>query len=443
MDVLPILLSVFLTVSILYNVFLLWRAKQPNAQNIRLEEQLNQKTWQCTTTQTQQKAAEEKIFTLERSVATLESEKKGLEAKIGEHKSDLQKTQEQFVLQFENLSQKIFAEQTSKLKTDSEKSLKDLLDPFKERLTTLQTKVETFYGNESKERASLKTEIQNIVAANQQITKEAHNLTQALKGDSKTQGNWGELVLATLLEDSGLREGSEYTLQGKNLDLITEDGQRLKPDVIVHLPEGKHIVIDSKVSLTHFEQLVSATDVLEKEQSLQKFIASIYAHIDGLSGKKYHHLEQLVSPELTLMFLPLEGAFATALQKEPDFYNYAWSKSILIVSPTTLLATLRTIESLWKRERQNKNAMEIARLAGGLYDKFTLFITDLENIGLSLKKSRDIYDDACNKLYSGQGNLISRVETLKKLGAKASKSLPEKYLLEETFDEPARFAEPS
>ena len=430
MDVLHIILAVFLTISILINAFLFWRFKQPNLQNIRLEEQLKQKEQYWVDAQKQDKTKSEKIIAFERTVATLESEKKELAAKLAEHQNNLHKLQEQFVLQFENLSQKIFQEQTTKFKSDSEKGLKDLLDPFKERITTLQTKVETFYGNESKERASLKTEIQHVITANQQITKEAHNLTQALKGDSKTQGNWGELVLTTILEDSGLREGFEYTTQGKNLNLQNDDGGRLKPDVIINLPDNKHIIVDSKVSLTHFENFASLTDGQEKEQSLQKFISSIYAHIDGLAGKKYHHLEQLVTPELTLMFLPLEGAFATALQKESQFYNYAWGKSIVIVSPTTLLATLRTIESVWKRERQTKNAMDIARQAGALYDKFATFITDLEGIGLSIKKSQTIYDDAMNKLHTGKGSLISRVENIKELGAKTTKSLPDKYKLE-------------
>lgn len=340
---------------------------------------------------------------------------------------------------FENLSQKIFSTHVTSFESRSQQALGSLLNPLKDRIKDFETKVDAHYENKVRDITSLKTQIEHIMTSNEAITKAAQNLTTALKGDVKTQGAWGELVLTRVLEASGLREDHEYTVQGKDMGLKGEEGQHLKPDVIVHLPDGKHIVIDAKVSLTHYEALI-ATDVEEERaQYTQSFTQSVKAHIDGLSKKKYHHLDKLITPEFVLMFMPVEGAFALALHNDQSLYGYAWNKQIVLVSPTTLLATLRTIESLWKMDRQNQNANEIARQAGALYDKFANFVTDLEDIGKNIDRTQGAYDKALNKLSVGKGNLLNRVETLKTLGAKANKQLPENYL-DDTVDKPKELA---
>lgn len=375
-----------------------------------------------------------KIIELVEQLATFKAQKIDLEERLLSQKAEIESVQKKLTSEFENLCHKIFKDHTMTFKQSSSESLDHLLSPLKENLKSFTTKVETYYGNENKDRAVLLTEIKNVMSANQEITKAAQNLTNALKGDSKVQGNWGELVLEKVLEASGLRDGEEYTIQGKKLGLSDEDGNNFRPDVIVHLPDGKHIIIDSKVSLKNYEAMVGSEDLSAQKTQSKELIESTYRHIKNLSEKKYHHLEQLISPEIVLMFVPLEGAFNMMMREEKALLQYGWDRHIVLVTPTTLFATLRTIGSLWKRERQNKNAMEIARQAGSLYDKFADFVSDLDNIDTNLKRTEKSLDDAMNKLKTGKGNLLSRAEKINQLGAKSSKTLPAKHFIEDTDD---------
>jgi DNA recombination protein RmuC len=260
---------------------------------------------------------------------------------------------------------------------------------------------------------------------NQQITQEAKNLTEALKGQSKTQGNWGEFILESILEKSGLVKGREYVVQES---LTAESGKRFQPDVIIKLPENKNIVIDSKVSLVAYEKFISSDDENQKSLALREHINSIRSHIKNLNSKNYQNLYQLESLDFVLMFMPVEPAFALAVQNDQTIFNDAFEMNIVIVSPSTLLATLRTVSSIWRQEKQNRNAMEIAKQSGDMLDKFTSFVEDLISVGKSLVSTKDNYDRAMNKLTDGRGNLISRAEKIKQLGAKASKSLPPNIL---------------
>ena len=326
---------------------------------------------------------------------------------------------------FENLANKIFEEKSNKFSDMNQKSLFNLLNPLKEKLKDFETKVENTYSQERAERGVLRGELGKLLELNQIMSKEAHNLTTALKGESKTQGLWGELILDNILERSGLRKNEEYIVQGIDLDLKNEDGQRQQPDVIVNLPGNKHIIVDSKMSLKAFEACISATDHEEKEKQAKLHVRSLEDHIHSLSGKKYHSLTNLVSPDFVILFMPVEPAFSLAFQYKPEIFTQAWEKNIAIVSPTTLLTTLRTVAALWKQDRQQKNALEIARRGGLLYEKFAGLVKDFNDMGQKIEASLNAHVEIKRKLSEGRGNLISQVEDLKELGAKTQKSMPE------------------
>jgi DNA recombination protein RmuC len=354
----------------------------------------------------------------------------GLEAKNATLLDNFVQMQDQMRMQFENLARQIFEENSNRFSEQSKKGLGDLLNPLKERLVEFQTKVDKSFGDQAKEQFALKNEIERIVKVSQTMNMQTENLTKALKGDVKAQGNWGEIVLERILEESGLREGVEYYLQGSGLGLKDNEGRVQKPDVVIVLPEGKHIIIDSKVSLTHYERYVAEEDEVAKKLALKNFIESLRQHVVGLSGKRYEQQGTLGSPDFVLMFTPIEGAYSLAVQQDPGLHPFAWEKKIVLVCPSTLFATLRTIASVWKNEMQNRNVQEIARQGGALYDKFVGFIEDMTEIGDRLKQVDKAYDKAKNKLVDGTGSLISRTENLRKLGAKTTKQLP-KELVEE------------
>lgn len=353
-------------------------------------------------------------------VATLRAERQVLNERFN--------LQTQLSEKFEHLSQKIFEEKFRNFSDQSSGQLKQILDPIKEKLKDFEKKVEDTYSQERAERGTLRGEINKLFDLNQKMAQEAINLTRALKGESKLQGNWGEHILEGILERSGLRKNEEYVLQGEGMALTSNEGQAQMPDVIVLLPEEKHIVIDSKVSLKAYEAYVNSEDSDLQDKLAQEHVDSIKKHIDGLSGKTYHSNEKLGTPDFTVLFMPLEPAFALAFRVKPDLLSYAWDKGIAIVSPTTLLTTLKTVAALWKQEKQNRNALEIARSGGLLYDKFHGLLGDLEEVGSRLNQARDSYDQAIGKLSSGKGNLIMQVERLKDLGAKTEKSLAKKEL---------------
>jgi len=330
---------------------------------------------------------------------------------------ELQKTDAKFRQEFQNTATNIFENFSTKFATDSEKKIGDLLTPLRERLGEFQKKIDDSFTAQGKEQHSLKSEIEKIVL-------QTDSLTKALRGDVKAQGNWGEVMLERILEESGLRRGEDYTVQGEGLGLTSAEGGRLQPDVIVNLPDNKHIIIDAKVSLTAYERYCGEADETARAIQVKEFIKSIKAHINGLEAKRYQDIEKLGTPDFVMMFLPIEGAYSLAVQADGELHSYAWGKKIVLVCPATLFATLRTIASLWRIERQNLNAQEIARQGGALYDKFHGFLGDMENIGQHIGRLHTAYESGMGKLQTGRGNLIGQVEKLKTLGAKTSKSLP-------------------
>jgi DNA recombination protein RmuC len=328
-------------------------------------------------------------------------------------------SQEKLELKLKSLTQEIFEEKTKRFREDSLKGMELMLNPFKERMSDFQKKVEEMHLTDTRDRVKLHAEIERIVLTGQKMSLETENLTRALKGDVKVQGNWGEMILEKLLEASGLRNGEEFIVQGKEMGLKDEDGRTQQPDVIINLPENKHLIIDSKVSLVAYERFVNEA----QESDLSLFLDSLYAHIKGLSGKNYQRLDKLQTPDYVMLFIPIEGAFMLAMQKDRELFNHAWDKNIMLVGPSTLLATLRTVASLWKQERQTKNAIEIARQAGLLYDKFVGVAENLDQMQGQIRKVGDSFDDLRSRMLTGKGSLASRMENLKELGAKTSKQL--------------------
>ena len=316
-------------------------------------------------------------------------------------------------------------EKSVKFTEQNKENLKNILSPLQEKIQTFERKVEDTHKESIDYHAALRQQILGLKDLNLQMSKDTINLTKALKGDSKTQGNWGELVLERVLEKSGLEKDREYFVQQS---FNNEEGKRILPDVVIHLPDGKKMVIDSKVSLTAYEQFVNSDDDHEKSQFLKEHVNSLKRHIEQLSEKRYEDIYKIESPDFVLLFIPIEPAFAVALNTDNQLYNKAFERNIVIVTPTTLLATLRTIDSMWNNEKQQRNAIEIARQAGALYDKFEGFIADLTNVGKKMDEAKAEYKGAMNKLFEGKGNLIISVEKLKKMGAKSKKSLPQNII---------------
>lgn len=357
----------------------------------------------------------------------LDSERAALTAELREQQAshqqrlhDLQGARDDLRAQFAELAGKIFDEREQRFAETSQQRLGQLLDPLKERIHAFEKRVEDSYQQEARERFSLARELERLQQLNQRLGDEATQLTRALKGQ-KTQGNWGELVLERVLEHAGLEKGREYQTQ---VTLTSADGERFQPDVLIRLPGDKQVVVDAKVSLTAYQQYVTSDDEGVRQQALKQHVLSLRTHLKGLSAKDYQRLEGLHSLDFVLLFVPIEAAFACALQADQTLFQEAFERRVAIVSPTTLLATLRVIDSLWRQERQSQNAREIAERAGWLYDKFALFVQDLEEVGSRLRQLDKAYAGARNKLCEGRGNLISRAEQLRQLGARTSKSLP-------------------
>jgi DNA recombination protein RmuC len=378
-----------------------------------------------TSIQTELKFEREKSEQLNSENASLKSNNSNLQQKLTEQKEEIEELQQKFVKEFENLANKIFEEKTTKFSEQSKSNLEGILNPLREDILKFQNKVEETNKESIDRFAALRQQLFSLKEMNQQITQEAKNLTEALRGQTKTQGNWGEFILESILEKSGLVKGREYAAQES---ITTESGKRFQPDVIIKLPENRSIVIDSKVSLNAYEKYISIEDEHQKQLALRDHINSIRSHTKNLSSKNYQNLYKLESLDFVLMFMPIEPAFALAVQNDPSIFNDAFEMNIVIVSPSTLLATLRTIDSIWRQEKQNKNALEIARQGGALYDKFVGFLEDLKSIGDRLDQTKSSYDNAWKKITEGTGNLVGRAEKIKMLGAKASKSLPQSIL---------------
>lgn len=368
---------------------------------------------------------QQKVINLNSELSSLKSDYSNLQTKLSEQKNDIEALQRKFAVEFENLANKIFEEKGNKFSEQNKEKLCEILNPLKEKISEFEKKVEESSRESIKGHASLKEQLSMLKELNQQVTQEAKNLTEALKGQSKTQGNWGEFILESLLEKSGLVKDREYTVQES---FTSESGRRLQPDVIIRLPENKNLVIDSKVSLVAYEKYVSGENEKDKQAALKEHINSIRSHIRNLNSKNYQNLYQLESLDFVLMFMPVEPAFALAVQCDASLFNDAFEMNIVIVSPSTLLATLRTIASIWRQENQNKNALEIARQSGALYDKFVGFVEDLVNIGRKIDDSKSCYSEAMKKLIDGSGNLVRRAEKIKELGAKTTRNLPKSVL---------------
>ena len=337
----------------------------------------------------------------------------------------LEQLEEKFALQFENLANRIFDEKTDKFKKESQEGLGQLLNPLRERLQEFQKKIDDSFGAQVKEQISLKKEIENIITVNEKMTLQTENLTKALKGDVKAQGNWGEIMLEKILENSGLRKDTDYIIQGTNMGLRhVEDGGVIRPDVIIMLPDDKHIIVDAKVSLTAYEKYCATEDAGERGRFLKEYLASVRTHVNGLEQRRYQDTEKLGTPDFVLLFMPIEGAYSLAIQQDPALHSYAWDKKIVIVCPSILFATLKTIASVWRLELQNRNADEIARQGGNLYDKIVGFVEEMQELGSKINATQKIYTEAFKKLSTGTGNILKRAQDLKALGIGTSKSLP-------------------
>ncbi len=368
---------------------------------------------------------------LNKKLSVMSTANENLEKRLQEQKDEIEVLQKKFAAEFENLANRIFEEKSSRFTQQNRENIDQILKPLGDKIESFKSRINEVYTDETKQRASLAEQIKSLNDLNQQMSRDATNLTNALKGESKTQGNWGEFILDSILEKSGLVKGREYETQ---TTFTGEEGKRQKPDVIINLPENRHIIIDSKVSLTAYEQFCSTEDETERKLALNNHIASIRSHVKELSNKNYQNIHNLSSMDFVIMFVPIEPAMAIASQADINIWNEAFEKNIVIVSPSILLATLRTISNIWKQENQNKNALEIARQSGALYDKFVGFVDDLINIGKKIDDTKEHYTEAMKKLYEGSGNIVKRIENLKSLGAKATKSLNQN-LLDKASDE--------
>ena len=375
------------------------------------------------TAQINQLRAEKEAITIQ--LTKKEGDVDHLLEKNREQKEEVNQLQEKFSKEFENLANKILEEKSTKFAELNKENLKLILHPLQQKIVDFEQKVDVTHKESISHHATLKQQIIGLAELNNKMSQETLNLTKALKGDSKMQGNWGELVLERVLEKSGLEKDREYFVQQS---FTKEDGSKVLPDVIINLPDNKKMVVDSKVSLTAYERYVNEEDELLQKKYLNEHLVSLKKHVDQLSAKNYHDLYEIESPDFVLLFVPIEPAFALAINNEKDLYLNAFGKNIVIVTPTTLLATLRTIDSMWTNQKQQDNALEIARQAGALYDKFEGFINDLLKVGKKLGEAKLDYDSAMNKLSTGKGNLVKRVENLRTMGAKASKNLPEPLL---------------
>ena len=355
----------------------------------------------------------------------------GLEEKLDSQKAELESLNERMTKEFKHIANALMEEKGKQLTDRQEGTLKLLLDPFKERIKEFQEQVRVAYDKEGKERFLLKSEVAKLVEQNQRLSQDADNLTKALKGDHQSQGAWGEMILDKILESSGLVKGQEYSMQEST---TLPDGTRLRPDAVVMLPEDKHLIIDSKVSLLHYEQYCAATDDAERAKFLKLHTESLRAHAKGLGGKNYTKLYEVSSVDFVLMFVPIEPAFLLALRERPEIFQEAYDKQVVMVTHGTLMATLRTIHGLWKNENVARHHMAIAERAGALYDKFVGFTEDLGRIGKHVNDAKDSYEKALGKLTEGSGNLVRQVEMLKDLGAKTNKALHPK-LLERSMEE--------
>lgn len=362
-----------------------------------------------------------------RKLALLQAKLDTAQERNSQEQEYLTKIEEQFQASFENLAQEILEHKSANLVQQNQVQIQNLLNPLRERILEFQTKVESTHQESM-------IQIGYLEKLGLSMSKEAERLATALKGEVQTQGTWGEMILERILEASGLRPGHEFILQGQGLDLKNEQGGRLKPDVVIVLPEERHLIIDSKVSLVAYERYLASSEPKDREQAKKELVRSLKKHVEDLKSRHYDQVKSLNSPDFVLIFMPLEPAYALALQTEPELFQYAWDRKIIITTPTTLMATLWIIANIWQQAHQTANALEIARQGAALYDKFVGFIDSLEEVGRQLTRSQNAYDRAFNQLKTGRGNLITRSENLRDLGLSTTKSLNEELLSEALKD---------
>ena len=424
--------AILISLAIGFYIGKLLTKTQSNAEKINLDGQLTSQnnqlselkiSFQNLQIEKQKIQAEKEEFAI--LLAKKENDFDNLLDRTKEQKEEINQLQEKFSKEFENLANKILEEKTQKFTDQNKENLKNILSPLQDKILHFEKKVEDTHKESIDYHAALRQQILGLREMNAQMSKETINLTKALKGDSKMQGNWGELVLERVLEKSGLEKGREYEVQQS---FTNEEGARILPDVIINLPDGKKMIVDSKVSLTAYERYVNEEDDAQQNIYLKEHVNSVKRHVEQLSDKRYQDIYHMESPDFVLLFIPIEPAFALALQEDLNLYNKAFEKNIVIVTPSTLLATLRTIDSMWTNQKQQENAIEIARQAGALYDKFEGFVSDLIKIGKKMDEAKVEYSSAMNKLTEGKGNLVTSAEKLKKMGAKAKKALPEAIL---------------
>jgi DNA recombination protein RmuC len=380
---------------------------------------------QLTETREQLQEAQKEMQQLRDSLVRAEEQVRFAEQKLNTQKEELESLKEQFRREFENLAGRILEEKTQKFTELNKTNLDGILTPFKEKIKAFEEKVEQAYKAEAAERNSLRGEINRLVELNQRISEEANQLAQALRADTRQQGNWGEMVLEKILEFSGLEKGREYHLQYRTEN---SQGETIRPDAVIFLPDNKHIIIDAKVSLRAYTDFVNTHDDYQREQALKTHINALKNHIRSLSEKYYVTARGLNTPDFILMFVPVESSFGAAIRADQEIFHYAWERKIVIVSPATLLATLQTIAYIWKQERQTRHARQIAEEGGKMYDKLVAFVEDLAGIGKKIEEAGKQYTQAMNKLTEGSGNLIRRAEKMKELGARVSKTLPQELV---------------
>ncbi|HQJ72880.1 MAG TPA: DNA recombination protein RmuC [Spirochaetota bacterium] len=388
---------------------------------VSLKAQLDEKALYVDKIEKELAAEREACKLLHADVASRDQEIRNLNEVIQIKKGEMEEINKKFNDEFRNIANQVIVSNSGEFNKLTTQHLNNILSPFKEQIKQFESKLDESRIDQIKESTSLKGEIKQLSSLNATMSEEARNLTNALKNQSKTRGNWGEMILEKILESSGLKKDEHYTVQ---TSLKGEDKNRLQPDVIIHLPENKHIIIDSKVSLVDYERYCNAGAVEEREACLKSHINSIYGHVDNLSSKEYQKAIGVNPPDFVLMFVPIESALAAALESDRELFAYAWEKNVAIISPTTLIPTLKIIYNIWRQESQNRNALAIAETGGKLYDKFVGFLNDLQQVGKSIDNAKGNYDDAIKKLSSGRGNILDIAEKMKEMGAKASKQIP-------------------
>ncbi|MFT4031111.1 MAG: DNA recombination protein RmuC [Siphonobacter sp.] len=410
----------FLIVGLIIGALAAWLAvKGKNSTQVRVTEH-TLTTVRGELIQVRELLEKERMLTLDlnRQLAALEADYRNLEDKLHFQQKELSS-------QFRHLANDLLEEKSRRFTEQNQLNLSQLLNPLGEKIQAFERKIDETYKEELRDKVSLLAEVRKLHDLSLKLSQDADSLAKALKGDTKQQGNWGEVILEKILERSGLIKGKEYATQ-----VLTQnvDNGLIRPDVVIYLPDNKHLIVDSKVSLVAYDRCISCDDEMERSRYLTAHVGSVRNHIRLLAEKKYETAQGLVTPEFVLLFMPIEPAFSLAIQSDNELFNFAWERRIVLVSPTTLLATLRTVGSIWKFEKQSKNALEIARLSGELYDKFEGFTRDLQKVGDSLKTSHSAYEEAVKKLSEGKGNLIRTAEKIRALGARATKELPKNWL---------------